>query len=604
MLAQYGLKARDGFHIFSNSSPLATRVKRSPNTRGRLFVAANVLIGSLARDKQMGTSFDYVVVGGGTSGCVAAAKLVSTYNAKVLVLEAGPNDVHPLLRMPAGFIKMLKGSKYLSFRESIPQSQLFGRIQIVPQANVLGGGSTVNAQVYLRGRVADWDAWRTLTGSDLWSWNAILPHFVAQEGNAKFHNEFHGSNGPMLVSDPGYICEMSQMYVRAAQESGLGYNPDFNDGNPHGTGFMQMTNRAGRRCSVVDAFIKPLAHDSRLTIKTGTRVKRVVLAGGEAVGVEFEHEGATQRIDPAKDVILAAGAFSTPHLMMLSGLGPADQLREHGIEVAVDLPGVGENLQDHHEAPVMAETRRNLGYYKQDRGIPMLLNGLQYTLFKSGPVTSNGVEACSFAVPEDGSGDPVIQIYCVPTTTYRDPDVKGVPDVDGVTLNACLLRPRSRGWVRLRSANPNEAPLINSNYLANADDVRHIVEGLRAARRIIATHEMRKEVVREIFPGPAVESQTALEEHARRTVKTNYHPVGTCRMGRANDQMAVVTPDMRVRGVQRLRIIDLSVVPQLMSANTNAPAMAIGDRAADMIYEKAHGSRVSDGLEPEQTGRT
>lgn len=535
-------------------------------------------------------SFDYVVVGGGTSGCVAAAKLVSTYNARVLVLEAGPNDSHPLLRMPAGFIKMLHGSPYLNFRESIPQSQLFGRTQIVPQANVLGGGSTVNAQVYLRGRVADWDAWRTLTGSDLWSWKAILPHFVAQEGNVKFNNEFHGANGPMLISDPGYICEMSQIYVRAAQDAGIVYNPDFNDGNPHGTGFMQMTNRAGRRCSVIDAFIKPLKGDSRLTIKTGARVKRIVLSGDEAVAIEFEHQGAVHRVEPAREVLLAAGVFSTPQLMMLSGIGPAEQLRKHGITVAVDLPGIGENLQDHFEAPVMAETRRSLGYYKQDKGLSMMRNGLQYTLFKSGPVTSNGVEACAFTVPEDGTGDPVIQIYCVPTTTYRDPDVKGVPDVDGVTLNACLLRPRSRGWMRLRSADPKDPLLINSNYLADADDVRHIVEGLRAARRILATNVMQKEVVREIFPGPAVDSQTALEEHARRTVKTNYHPVGTCRMGRADDQMAVVTPDMRVRGVQRLRVIDMSVVPQLMSANTNGPAMAIGDRAADIIYGKAQGA--------------
>ena len=531
----------------------------------------------------MESSFDYVVVGGGTSGCVAAAKLVSTYNAKVLLLEAGPDDGHPLLRMPAGFIKMLKGSRYLNFRESIPQSQLFGRTQIVPQANVLGGGSTVNAQVYQRGRAADWDAWQALTGSDLWNWKAILPHFVAQEGNVKFNNEFHGAHGPMLVSDPGYICEMSQIYVRAAQEAGIIYNPDFNDGNPHGTGFMQMTNRAGRRCSAVDAFIRPLAGDSRLTIKTEARVRRIVLSGDEAVGIEYEHRGSIHRVDPAKEVILAAGVFSTPQLMMLSGIGPADQLRKHGIEVAVDLPGVGENLQDHHEAPVMAETRRSLGYYKQDRGIPMLLNGLQYTLFRSGPVTSNGVEACAYTVPEDGSGDPVIKIYCVPTTTYRDPDVKGVPDVDGVTLNACLLRPRARGWVRLRSANPDDGLLINSNYLGNAEDVRHIVEGLRAARQILATRVMQKEVVREIFPGPAVDTQAALEEHARRTVKTNYHPVGTCRMGRADDQMAVVTPEMRVRGVRRLRVIDLSVIPQLMSANTNAPAMAIGDRAADII---------------------
>ena len=536
-------------------------------------------------------SFDYVVVGGGTSGCVAAAKLVSAYNARVLVLEAGPDDAHPLLRMPAGFIKMLHGSRYLNFRELIPQSQLFGRTQIVPQANVLGGGSTVNAQVYLRGRAADWDAWRTLTGSDLWSWNAILPHFVAQEGNAKFNNEFHGAHGPMLISDPGYICEMSEIYVRAAQDAGIVYNPDFNDGNPRGTGFMQMTNRAGRRCSVVDAFIKPLKGDSRLTIKTGARVKRIVLSGDEAVAVEFEHQGAVHRVEPAREIILAAGVFSTPQLMMLSGIGPADELRKHGIDVAVDLPGIGENLQDHFEAPVMAETRRSLGYYKQDQGLSMLRNGLEYSLFKTRPgdlQRRRGV--CLYGARGR-------------RRRSRHPDL----------LRAYDYLPRSgrkgRAGRRRRHVErlPAAAALARLDAPALGRPERRAADQLQLSRRYVTTFVtsskacarrdgfsqrkvMQKEVVREIFPGPSVESQTALEEHARRTVKTNYHPVGTCRMGRADDQMAVVTPDMKVRGVQRLRVIDMSVVPQLMSANTNGPAMAIGDRAADIIFGKVQGS--------------
>lgn len=528
--------------------------------------------------------YDYVIVGGGTSGCVAAWNLVKQRKARVLVLEAGWSDDSWLLRMPAGFVKLLHGSRYLTFRESIPQEQLFGRTQIVPQGNVLGGGSTVNAQVYQRGRAADWDAWKAYTKSDLWSWETILPHFVRLEGNQKFNNEYHGVDGPLKVSDPSFICEMSHLYVRAVQELGFPLVTDLNTGDPRGVAYMQFTNRAGKRCSAVDAFIRPIMDEPRLTVKTRCKVTKILFNGSEAIGVEYAENGVVHQVRPAAEVILAAGAFVTPQLLMLSGLGAADHLRDHGIGVVADLPGVGENLQDHFEAPVMAETRRNLGYYRQDQGWRMVMNGLEYVLFGRGRVATNGVETCSYMVPDDESGDPIVKIYCVPTTTYKDPDVTGVPDVDGVTLNACLLRPRSRGWVRLRSKNPADAPLINSNFLSHPDDLKYLVAGLRAARDIFATKVMQAEVTREIFPGPSVQSDEELEAHARRTVKTNYHPVGTCRIGHGDDRKAVVSPDLRVIGTSRLRVIDMSVVPTLMSANTNAPAMAIADRAMDLMF--------------------
>ncbi|AJY46590.1 GMC family oxidoreductase [Martelella endophytica] len=530
--------------------------------------------------------FDYIIVGGGTSGCVTAWNLVTKHDARVLLLEAGPNDWHPLLRFPSGFIKFLNGSRFLKFYKSVPQKQLFGRVQVVPQGNVLGGGSSVNAQVYQRGRAADWDAWRDYAGNDLWSWETILPHFTRLEANAKFNNEFHGVDGPQKVGDINYISEMSHLYVRAVQELGLPFNPDFNDGNPRGVGFMQVTATRGRRWSTVDGFIRSIIKDKRLTVVTGATATRILLENGRATGIEYLRKGETHRVTAANEVILTAGTFVTPKLLMLSGIGPTDELKRHGIATVVDTPGVGANLQDHHEAPIMAQTKRHLGYYGQDSGFNMLKNGLEYVLTHRGRASSSGTEACSYLVPDDETGDPVIKLYCVPTTAYKDPDVTGVPDVDGFVLNACLLRPSSRGSVRLASADPLADPVIDNNFLGTERDLRYQVAGLRAAREVLATSHLAREVVREIFPGPGVTSDEALAEHARRTVKTNYHPVGTCRMGGESDPMAVVTPELKVRGVEGLRIFDMSVVPQLMSGNTNAPAMAIADRACQLMMAK------------------
>jgi choline dehydrogenase len=268
---------------------------------------------------------------------------------------------------------------------------------------------------------------------------------------------------------------------------------------------------------------------------------------------------------------------------MLSGVGPADQLRALGIDVVADVPGVGENLQDHAGAPVMATAPGRYGYHRQDQGVRMIWNGLEYVLFGRGRITTNGCEACSFHVPEDGSGDPVVQIWCVPKTSYVDKDVRDVPDLDGVTLHAVLMRPRARGWVRLRSANPDDLPLVNPNYLGDPDDIRHLREGMRVARGILAAAPLAAIVGKEILPGPEATTDAALDEHVRRTVKTDYHPVGTCRMGHDADPTAVVDATLRVRGIEGLRVVDASVMPRIVTANTNAPTMALAHRAVDLI---------------------
>ena len=501
----------------------------------------------------------------------------------MLVLEAGGDYGAWILRVPAGFSKFLDGSPYLRQHWTVPQEQLGDRVQQIPQGNVLGGGSSINAQGYMRGRAADYDAWGTIAKSSLWNWEKMLPHFTRMEMNQRFNNRFHGVDGPLKVSYPAFTCEMSHLYVKSVQALGLPYNPDFNQGSPHGVGYTQVTAYGGRRCSAVDAFITPLAECDELQIRTGARVRRVLIENGRAAGVEYVRAGRVHVARCDGEVLAAAGALVSPQLLMLSGIGPADELRALGIDVKADLPGVGRNLQDHCGAPVATRAVGALGYYRQDRGVRMFLNGLQYVLFGSGRVATNGVEACSYHVPEDGSGDPVVQIWCVPKTSYIDKDVRGVPDVDGVTLHAVLLRPRSLGWVKLRSADPNALPLVNPNYLTHPDDIIHLREGLCVARKILAQRPLADIVREEILPGPHADSDRALDEHIRRTVKTDYHPVGTCRMGSENDTDAVVTPELKVRGIEALRVIDASVMPKIVSANTNGPTMALADRAVAIM---------------------
>ncbi|MCP4381734.1 MAG: NAD(P)-binding protein [Hyphomicrobiales bacterium] len=527
-------------------------------------------------------AFDHIIVGGGSAGCVAAWRLAGT-GARVLLLEAGGDYKDWILKVPAGFSRVLGDTRYFTRHRTVPQEQLGGRELAIPQGKVLGGGSSVNAQAYMRGRVADYDAWGAFAKTDLWSWEKILPHFTRLESNQRFNNRFHGSDGPLKVSDPGFVCEMSHIYVRTVQAMGLPYTPDFNQGSPSGVGYLQVTAGGGRRCSAVDAFLPDHGRNENLEVVTGANVQRIVLENTRAVGVEYLLNGQAEVARTDGEVLLAAGALASPQLLMLSGIGPADQLKNVGVPVVADLPGVGENLQDHVGAPLTASALGSYGYHRQDQGIRMIANGLEYLLFGRGRIATNGVEACSFHVPEDGTGDPVVQIWCVPKTSYVDGDVRNVPDIDGVTLHAVLMRPRSNGWLRLRSSDPGDLPLIHPNYLGHPDDIAHLREGLRAARQILAARPLRDIVREELFPGADATDDASLDTHLRRTVRTDFHPVGTCRIGRNEDPAAVVDVRLRVRGVDGLRVIDASVMPKLVTANTNAPTMAIADRAISLM---------------------
>jgi choline dehydrogenase len=530
----------------------------------------------------MNVSYDYIIVGGGSAACVAAWRLTRDTKASVLLLERGaarPDFLtSQLLSMPAGWMKGISGSPVVEMHQPIPQKHLNGRAPAVGQANILGGGTSVNAMVYTRGQREDYDYWDQFLGEGSgWAYKDVLPHFKALENNQHIQDEWHGSKGPLYVSNTARQCQITQDYVKAVQALGVPYNSDFNGATQRGVGTMQYTTYRKRRHDGIEAFLKPALATGRLTIRTGCTVSKLMIENGICKGVDFIKGSEDFSAFAEAEVLVAAGCYNTPKILMLSGIGAAKHLREMGIAVKHDLPGVGENLQDHHEVPVVAATNGHYGYYGEDRGLRALMNGLQYLLARSGPVTSSGVEAAAYIDP-DGGPRPTIKMYCVPTV-YLDSDIKDVMAQDGVTLNSCLLRPKSRGTVRLRSTSPFEKPVIDNNYLAEADDLRMEIAGLRYAREILKANPIASRITHEILPGKDITSDAELAEHCRRTVKTNWHPVGTCRMGPDGDRMAVLDSNLRVRGIKSLRIIDASAMPFIPSGNTNAPTMMLADVA-------------------------
>jgi len=553
--------------------------------------------------------FDFIIVGGGSAASVAASRLVSEFGYSVLIIERGPASTGWLMSTPAGFMKYLGRDTYLEMHRTVPQPQLGGRAPIVPVAKALGGGSAVNAMVYMRGQHEDYDGWaatlgnseggqeklpdfsgstaRPLRNDQEWSYADLLPHFTRLEHNRRFNNRFHGIGGPLRISEPPYVSPSTEDFLLAAQGLGHDYNPDFNGARQNGVGLMQHTYAQWglyrRRSDARRSFLDPLRNDRRLKIVTEARVDRIIVENGRAVGVAYTRNGDPHEIRAGREVLVAAGTYNTAKLLMLSGIGPADHLDDFQIPVLADLPGVGQNLQDHHEVPIIATTRGRSGYFGQDRGWRMLRNGLQYLLTNSGPITTTGIESCLFYDP-DGGDRPTIQLYCVPTV-YQDRDVQKVKPTWGFTLNSCLLRPKARGSVRLRSADPAAQPLVDANFFGDPEDLRLTLASMRHARKLLQTEPFASKVRAEVLPGPGITDIAGMTRHAQETVKTNYHPSGTAKMGRDDDPMAVVDPRLKVRGIEGLRVIDCSIIPAIVSANTNAIALTIGSKAASLIAE-------------------
>jgi choline dehydrogenase len=422
-----------------------------------------------------------------------------------------------------------------------------GRRMYWPRGRLLGGSSSVNAMVYMRGQAADYDHWRQL-GNAGWSYDDVLPYFKKAERNERLHDRFHGADGPLNVAERPYTSPLSHVFVEAAQRAGLPFNPDFNGAVQLGCGLFQVTQKNGQRWSAASAYLHPVAARENLTIVTKAQATRVLIENGRAVGVEYARGRKRRTAHAAQEVVLAAGAINSPQLLLLSGIGPAEELRARGVSVVHDLPGVGKNLQDHLNVNIVQRARRGSTLDGKSRGLAPIGVAVEFFLYGTGPGTSNIAEAGAFAISELGAANPDIQYHFIPAQVVNH--ARTLMDGDGVTLHACCLRPQSRGEIRLASANPLEPPVMDPNYLAADYDLKVLIAGLRQGPDILAAQAFKPWLGEERLPGPAVQSNAGLEDFIRATAETEYHPVGTCKTG--SDPMAVVDEKLRLRGIERL----------------------------------------------------
>jgi choline dehydrogenase-like flavoprotein len=531
----------------------------------------------------MSDGYDYVIVGGGTSGCVLAARLSENPSARVCLIEAGGRDTNPLIHMPVGFAKMTTGPLTWGLKTA-PQKHANNREILYAQAKVLGGGSSINAEVFTRGVPGDYDRW-VEEGADGWGFKDIQKYFLRSEGNSILSGAWHGTDGPLGVSNIPEPQRMTRAFVQSCQEAGIPYNPDFNGAVQEGAGVYQTTTRNNRRCSAAVGYLRPVLKRPNLTVITDALVLRVVFEGRRAVGVEYAVGGHRTVARAESEVLVTSGAIGTPKLMMLSGIGPADHLRSHGIDVVQDMAGVGQNLQDHFGVDIVAELKNHDSLDKYNKLHWSIWAGIQYTLFNSGPITSNVVEGGAFWYGDKANPVPDLQFHFL-AGAGAEAGVPGVPmGSSGITLNSYTLRPKSRGTVSLRSADPRALPVIDPNFLADPDDVKISVEGVKISQEIFAQASLQKHIKVLHFPDRNVRTEADYVAYARQYGRTSYHPTCTCKMGR--DELSVVDPQLRVHGLDGIRICDSSAMPSLVGSNTNAATIMIGEKASDMIRGNA-----------------
>ena len=525
--------------------------------------------------------YDYIIIGAGSAGCVLANRLSEDPTLRVLLLEAGPRDWHPFIHMPAGLAKLV-GQKGINWNyDTAPEPQLNQRRLWWPRGKVLGGSSSINAMCYIRGVARDYDEWAA-GGAQGWDWNSALPYFKRAECNSRGGDALHGDSGPLHVSDLRYTNPLSAAFIEAGQQAGFHHNHDFNGPGQTGVGLYQVTQKDGARCSSAVAYLQPARSRPNLEVVTGALVRRILLANGRAIGVAYAKDGVETQAQADREVLLSGGAINSPQLLMLSGIGPADHLAAHGISVSVNAPHVGQNLQDHLDICTLQHSTQRITY---DRASELKTAYDYFLRGHKGPGSSNIAEAGGFLrspLAPDERAD--IQLHFVPA--MLDDHGRNRLQGDGYTLHACFLRPRSRGRITLNSADPRMDARIEANYLSDAEgfDLKMMLECAKLSRELFAQKAFDPYRGAPIHPARNDLSDSEMIDFIRAKAESVYHPIGTCRMG--NDEDSVVDTQLRVRGVDGLRVIDASVMPSLIGGNTNAPTIMIAERASDLIRGK------------------
>jgi choline dehydrogenase len=541
--------------------------------------------------------YDYVIAGAGSAGCVLAARLSENPAARVLLLEAGPPDDADEIHIPAALNLLFQSTYDWDFR-TVPQDRAAGRAIYWPRGRMLGGSSSMNAMIYIRGARHDYDTWRDEYGCTGWGYTDLMPYFRRAENNSRGASAYHGADGPLSVTDLKYRSPLTKAFTASARECGLAGNDDFNGPQQDGSGFYQVTQRDGHRWSAADAYLRPAMSRPNLEVLTDARATQVVIEAGRAAGVRYLRRGVEELARAETEVILAAGAIGSPQLLMLSGVGPADHLRDLGILVRVDNAGVGANLSDHPVVTAMWDTPRTPGLWEESTPA----NLARWRLRHSGPLTSNVAEAGGFSRTRPSLPAPDLQWHALPTPYQRAG--LGDPRQRAFSLLIGLVEVGSRGQLWLRTADPRHKPAIDPAYLSDPSDIEPLAVGVRIAREFAAAGPLGKACRDELAPGPDVRTDAQVREFIRSDLSTLYHPVGTCAMGgdsrlAASKLASVVDPELRVRGVERLRVVDASVMPVVPRGNTNAPTIAIAERAADLIIGRAPLEPADPAAEPE-----
>lgn len=523
--------------------------------------------------------YDYIVVGAGSAGCVLANRLSHNPKNKVLLLEAGGKDWNPFVHMPAGVGELIKSAWVNWYFHTAAEKHLNNRSLYWPRGKVLGGSSSMNGMVYVRGHPTDYDEWAQL-GCPGWSWNEVLPYFKRSENFLAGANEFHGTGGPLQVSSGRSNHRLFDLFIQAGQDAGLPYTPDFNGAQQEGVGPYHLTiSQKGRRCSSAAAFLKPIRSRTNLDVQTQAHVTRIIFDGKKATGVEYHQKAQIKQARAAKEVLLCAGTVQSPQILLLSGIGNGQTLQQLGIPVVQHLPGVGQNLQDHLDISIQTQVTQPITLYAMTRPDKALRVLLQYWLFGSGLGRSNGLEAGAFVKTHPELAKPDVQLHFIPTLMF-DHGRKKVQD-HGMMLHACQLRPQSRGFVSLNSPDAFAAPLIQPNYLSAETDINVMIKAVKIARALFSANAFKTIIGEECMPGKNIQTDTEIADFIRQSAETIYHPVGTCKMGL--DDRAVVDTQLRVKGLENLRVVDASIMPTLIGGNTNAPTFMIAEKAADFI---------------------